>query len=367
MGLGRGVSVLVSVIVALVSIASGCSPAFAAFSGSNGVLVVQPRTGSGLLLVDDASGRAREVCTEALLCGRPTLPRWSPDGRSIVFVDRVSQRPVVLAEDGSCLWCLLGSPLTTLTGSGAGFGADGKAVILVRNGGLWQVPLDGSADSRVVPGPVDDAVSSSVGTVAVVRSGAVWVGRPGHRKLRRLGQGTAPSWSPDGTRIALVRSGWIWLVAVGSGHERRLIRGGAPAWSPDGRSLAFIAPAGSVEVVAMRGGRPHRVGSARGVAVDWQPLPAFRSHVCALPGGAMLMKSGSAAVVYSRPRINGFTVFGCLRAVGRPMELGAFGDFFAYWPEHIVTLGEVALAGRFVATSWLYYSAPGDACRNVLE
>ena len=56
---------------------------------------------------------------------------------------------------------------------------------------------------------------------------------------------TAPSWSPDGTRVALQRSGptagiWILDAAAGTmGFVPHTDHGFQPSWSPDGSWIAF--------------------------------------------------------------------------------------------------------------------------------
>ncbi|MET0229279.1 MAG: hypothetical protein ABW234_11315 [Actinomycetes bacterium] len=59
---------------------------------------------------------------------------------------------------------------------------------------------------------------------------------------------TAPSWSPDGTRIAFTREGpggstSIMVLAAGGGAEKAVTPAGgfdgAPDWSPDGKRIAF--------------------------------------------------------------------------------------------------------------------------------
>jgi Tol biopolymer transport system component len=189
-------------------------------------------------LVAPGTGAARSICTSVVLCGHPTQPHFSPDGRAIAFVDTTSRRPVVVAADGSCLWCLLGAPLTIVAGSEPAFTPGGQGVTVVRNG-LWRISLTGGAARRLVKGRVDGAVWSSRGVVALVRRGWIWVGRPSRGKLRRLARGSAPSFSPDGMRLALARDGSVWVVRVADGRQRRLVRGRRPAWSPNGRQIAY--------------------------------------------------------------------------------------------------------------------------------
>lgn len=115
-------ALLLGVVVAVMS--AWVSPASAAFPGSDGDLVVA--TGTGLELVAPGTGAASSICTSVVLCGHPAQPSFSPNGQAIAFVDATSDRPVVVAADGSCLWCLLGARLTSLTGSEAAFTPGGR-------------------------------------------------------------------------------------------------------------------------------------------------------------------------------------------------------------------------------------------------
>jgi hypothetical protein len=339
-----GVRVLVlGVAVAVLGVCA--SPAWGAFPGRDGDLVVA--TGAGLELVVPASGAARSMCSDVLVCGHPASPSFSANGRAIAFVDRTSHRPVVIAADGSCLWCLLGARLPGAGGSWPAFTASGQALTVGRTG-LWWVSLTGGGARRIVNGPVDTAVWSSGGLVALVRGGWVWVGRPGGGKLRRLSPGRSPSFSPDGARLALAYHGYVWIARVAGGGERRLVRGGAPAWSPNGLQIAYIAPGGAVEIVAVRGGRSRRVSSVRGTSLDWQPLPSSRAHACKAPARATVVASNREAVVFSQ---RGPVFYGCLRALGVTRLLLDAGF------SHFVALIAVRLAGRFAALEPEHFDA----------
>src|SRR6516164_362136 len=120
-------------LIALATVVSGWlavvpPTAVGAFAGRNGKLVVEPvGSTSGLLVVDPRTGRTASICTDPLLCGRPVRPRFSPDGRDLVFVDSRSRRVGIVAADGPCLWCLLGRPLSQQPAAGPAFLASGGA------------------------------------------------------------------------------------------------------------------------------------------------------------------------------------------------------------------------------------------------
>ena len=78
----------------------------AAFPGRDGLLAVQPLNGHGIVLAR-ASGRVvGRLCTTISVCGHPQRPRFSADGRSIVFSGPEIR---IIGTDGSCLDCTFGT------------------------------------------------------------------------------------------------------------------------------------------------------------------------------------------------------------------------------------------------------------------
>lgn len=156
-------------------------------------------------------------------------PVWSPSGR---FIDFSSDR-----SGGLNLWrseigqdgAPVGPPQQLTTGAGqdvqAAFSPDGKRLafaILKQNADLWKLPVS-PATGRAAGEPQE--------VVATTR------------------EDSRGAWSPDGKWIAFNsdRSGDmnIWLHSLADGSTRQLTKGPGgdfqPTWSPDGRWIVFFS------------------------------------------------------------------------------------------------------------------------------
>ena len=338
-------AIALAMLVALVS----ASPCPAAFPGRNGLLAVQPRSGGGILLVGVDGRGAHRICVASRLCGTPERPRWSPDGRSIVFAGPGVR---IVYPDGSCMNCNFGHALTPA------FAPSGTVISFVRSGSLLEDGIDAVRFASMPHGAFEDAVWAADGRLAAVKDGVVWAGMPG--SLSEIGPGIDPSWSPDGAEIAVARSGWIVILQVRDHHARRLVRGTAPAFSPDGRLIAYVAPDHRLMLlrVSTRDANPVPVGRVQAVTVDWQPKPAGANPGCAAPPGSRILASSASAVVTAdgpTPTSDGFGIpdtpgssayMGCSRADGRERfleQLPAWND------DNLEIVDRAILAGPYAA------------------
>ncbi len=232
---------------------------------------------------------------------------WSPDGTRIAFTGRAAGEETlalfVMSPDGTGLKRL--TPESLETGAPR-WSPDGRRLLFV-NGtddlgenprrDLYLIRADGSGLKRLTKNGVDDTMAqwSPDGThivFACVRDGGYDVctirpdGTGARRITRRRSNERSPTWSPDGRRIGFTRdsadgggkvceisssgaglrclarvsgtdyltwsprghvlaaeSDGVVLVDAGSGETRRVAHGGMlfsePYWSPDGRYLVF--------------------------------------------------------------------------------------------------------------------------------
>lgn len=325
-------------VVGVVWLSLFASTAPAAFPGANGLLAVQPQFGDGMVLVSTSGKGARRICLNRERCGTAGRPRWSPDGRALVFA---GPGIGIVYADGSCLNCsFAGTQFDNQPSdeSNPAFKPAGNAVSFVDvYGELVLDGTDGLPEASPGVGTATDAVWSAGGELAVVRGNAIWAGRPRH--LMRMVAGADPSWAPRGDAIAAVRGGWVVLVGVGNRRVRRLVRGSAPAFSPDGRWIAFVSPGHRLAVIPVRSrhAHPRLVGNVRAVSVDWQPVPRGPNPGCVPPPGSKALASSPQAVLTSAqrsvPSVGGVETayMGCLRANGRERSLasGLDGGYYA--------------------------------------
>jgi Tol biopolymer transport system component len=235
------------------------------------------RTGTRRIWIADDQGRnAQQVSLDSSEAVSHVAPRWSPDGRRIVYqevehtrfdiraVDVATRASVNVTDDGfqdvnpvwdrsgraiyyssyraggMNVWRMpvaddgrpTGPPHQVTTGAGQDVqlsapSADGRLAftVLQLNADLWRLPVD-PASGR--PRGVPEAV------VATTR------------------EDSRGAWSPDGRWIAFNsdRAGDmnIWIHSLADGTDRQLTRGPGgdyqPHWSPDGRRLAFFSARG---------------------------------------------------------------------------------------------------------------------------
>src|SRR5262245_30707085 len=231
-----------------------------------------PMGSSTIWIVGSQGGAPKQVTHSGYPAGSHFAPAWSPDGKTIVFINFDTASPQVWTI------ALSGDKLQAITKHGTGdkswpsYAAGGKSIYYNRGEALWKTPINSdngmpagepvkvadlgsvvirnatlstsgkriaysasiSADN-LISFPISPITSEPNGTSSFLTNQA------GVRHV-------APAFSPDGTKIAFssrLRGGRfnVWTAdAAGGNLSQVTIDGGRfPSWYPDGKQIAFLS------------------------------------------------------------------------------------------------------------------------------
>lgn len=287
---------------------------------------------------------------------RDAQPRWSPDGRRLLFIsDRGERRQVWFIDvDGGEPYA---APLVDGNVLSASFSPDGRflAVLATPDAGRREVARRGwrridrlryRADGV---GFLDDLpqlwiVDIDGGSAARLTDGTGWIG--------------APAWSPDGTAIAYAGehrrdadSLWhteLWIAsAAADAAPRKIVTFGgaieAPAWHPDGSRIYFVG----FEDAAGYAVAPLRLFSVTPDGAGARCITAGSAWVCGNPILNDLEATGGASAPVVMPDGSAL-VLGASRGSAGVYRVGADGGAERLTPRSH-TIGEFAIGGGRLA------------------
>jgi TolB protein len=252
--------------------------------------------GKRIVRMDIDGYNLRELTGEDVL---ELAPRWSEDGRQVVYTSYASGYPDVYVQD-----LRVGSRRRVAHYEGLNalghLSPDGKLLVLTLshtgNPEIYVKDLTTNTLQRLTRHRgTDTSPSFSPDGSRIVfvsdRTGSPQIyvmkldGTPPERVTFRGNYNTAPDWSPDGTRIAycaLRPDGFqIQVLDLAERVVTTVTDGGGcedPCWSPDGRSILYSRKAGGrtdLYITNLSERRALRVsrGAGRFTAPDWSPFP----------------------------------------------------------------------------------------------
>jgi hypothetical protein len=195
---------------------------------------------------------------------------WSPNGRHFVAGFLTPRRAVVVYDSQR----QGGSPRTIAEGVSPAWSPDGRSIAFVdTRHEIHVVAPDGTNDRRIAAGE-RPAWSPDSSRLAYHRQGSIFVAGADGSAERRLTAGESASWSPDGAWVGVLREGSAYLVRPDGSEERRVGSGEPIQWSPSGDDVALLDSVGVLRRISLSTGQTLRVAedvAAAAVEPHWDP------------------------------------------------------------------------------------------------
>jgi hypothetical protein len=303
--------------------------------------------------------------------GSVTEAAWSPDGRSIEWVE-------VAAHAGARIWVgaadlsharaitppidALGQ-IAWLPGKRLIYWADAR-LFLLKPGGQSSLITDFGGDGFTVDARGTRIVTGDPGCSSGCNGPLLVLNLNGDivRKISRNAQNTSPSLSPTGTQVVFARNfcelatgrcerpAGIWVASIASGQLKQIRRNGCcPNWSPDGRSIAYI----NTDISRGRVDDSLRVVPAVGVATTYLP------HNVSEP----LWSSDSQSIAVAAGPERRLMIVDVKRHRSRGVTGSSIGTVigFAWSPDSADLLVAARPAPRSCSSLWLVNTKSGAA------
>jgi hypothetical protein len=214
---------------------------------------------------------------------------WSPNGRHFVTAFVPPANAVVVYDTQA----IAGSQLRTIArGVSPAWSPDGRSIAFVdTRHEIHVVAPDGTNDHRIAVGD-RPTWSPDSSRLAYHRQGSILIAGADGAGERPLTSGETASWSPDGAWVGVLREGSAYLVRPDGSEERRIGAGEPIQWAPSGDEVALLDSVGVLRRVSLPTGQTRRVAedaAAAAITPGWHPLAT---------GVATVLRVGRRSEVY---------------------------------------------------------------------
>jgi hypothetical protein len=174
------------------------------------VAILDLRSGTVTVLATTRATNGSEQCWTSTSCeGMNETPRWSPDGRQLLFARQV------ISPEAPGMWT---------SAAIYAIGADGTGLRRITPAGMVAFAPSWSPDGTSIAFVNTQMIINASRTSVTDMLDDVWTVRLDGTDLSRLtddGGSYAPSWTVDGQRLTFARDGATWVMDLdGSGQTR---------------------------------------------------------------------------------------------------------------------------------------------------
>jgi Tol biopolymer transport system component len=255
-------------------------------------------------MLDERGHNPQQVTSDSSEAVAHILPRWSPDGKKIVY-QRIERTKFDLSAVSIDTRKSIAVTNDIYQDVNPVWAPNGRSIYFssYRSGGMniWRIPVDergaatGAPQQLTIGAGQDVQVSISpdgkrLAYTTLRQNADIWrlplsteatAAGPPKPLVTTTREDSRGSWSPDGRWIAFNsdRSGDmnIWIYSLQDGSTQQITRGAGgdfqPSWSPNGRQLVFFSSRGgnpNIWAVDLESGRLTRL--TRGQSLDINPF-----------------------------------------------------------------------------------------------